>query len=228
VVTETPTTRRKVPPKASPPSPPLVLGLCGAIGSGKSTVARMFAECGAVVVDADRIAHDVLRRKTVKAAIARRWGRDVFRPDGEVDRAALGRVVFADPAEIRALNALTHPLIRKEIARQMAAARARPGTPLIVVDAPLLLESGLAASCDVLAYVAAPAATRAQRVRARHGWSADELARREAQQWPAAVKRAHCHHVIVNAGSLARTTAQVRCLFRKLVSPARPALSAPK
>jgi len=209
-------------------SRPRVIGMVGGVGSGKSTVARLFAECGAAVVDADRIAHEVLKRPTVKNEVARRWGREVFRPDGEVDRAALGRAVFAEPNGAETLNALVHPLIRVEMEREMRAARAAQAARLIVVDAPLLLEAGREDWCDALVFVDAPRAVRAERVHIRHGWPAAELDRREARQLDVEAKRARCAYTIDNSGSEEQTAAQVRRLGAQLVSekPQRSRLAA--
>lgn len=186
----------------------IIIGLCGGIGSGKSTVARLFAESGATVIDADRIAHEVLKAEDVKREIGKRWGMAVIGPDGEVDRATLGHRIFTEDADARELDDLVHPRIRERMDRELSAARRRGG--LIVIDAPLLLEVGLDEWCDALVFVEAPEAVREERVRRRHGWTPEDLARRQAQQMTPEAKRAECDFTISNGGALTRTAALVR------------------
>ena len=194
----------------------IVIGLCGGIGSGKSTVARLFAESGAAVIDADRIAHEVLRDEDVKRAIGERWGAEVIGPDGEIDRVSLGGKVFAEDADAQELNDLVHPRIRERMGRELAAAGRRGG--VIVIDAPLLLEAGLGEWCDALVFVEAPKAAREGRVRRRHGWTPEDLARREARQMDPEAKHAGCDFTIDNGGALSRTGAVVRELYEQLTS----------
>jgi dephospho-CoA kinase len=183
----------------------VIVGLVGGIGGGKSFVASLFAERGARIVDADRIVRRLLRLPAVRARIRRVWGPPVFRRDGSIDPAALAAVVFRDPAELRKLNRILHPLVRREMRAAISRSRAR----LLVVDAPLLLEAGIAGWCDRIVFVDAPRAMREARVRRERGWSAGELRRREGRQLPLARKRAAADWVIRNAGSARETRAGV-------------------
>ncbi len=182
-----------------------VFGVLGGVASGTSAVARELAGPTGVVLDADREVHAVLRQPAVLATLRAEHGAGIFGPDGELDRAALARIVFADPAARSRLEALTHPLVRANLRARLEAARAS-GVPRIVLDVPLLLENdaqhGLVAECDALVWVETDPLVRAARAAATRGWSPDEVARREAAQWPADQKRARARHVVANDGTL--------------------------
>jgi len=183
---------------------PVIIGITGGIGSGKSTVARMLAELGADLVDADAIAHEVLRRDDVKDAVRSEWGPDIFGLDGEVDREALARLVFADGGRIERLEAIVHPPVIDRIRRQLVASTA----PAVVIDAPLLTESKLNEQCDAVVFVEAPEDERRRRMKNR-GWPADELRNRGARQQPLIEKRKLSQYVIENGNSLSATQEQV-------------------
>lgn len=126
----------------------LRIGITGPIGCGKSTVAGWLAETGAVVVDADRLAREVTAPgEPALAAIAARFGERFLRGDGTLDRPALGRLVFADPAALRDLEAIVHPAVRPRIAAAVAAAEGA-GSDIVVIEAIKLVEAGYAAECD--------------------------------------------------------------------------------
>lgn len=184
---------------------PFVFGVLGGVASGKSAVAKALAGPEGAVVDADLEAHAVLREPEVVAEVRAAFGEGVLGPDGGVDRTALGAVVFRDPEARARLEALTHPRIRANLRARLEAARAAR-VPRIALDVPLLLENdarhGLAAECDALVWVETDPAVRSARAAATRGWSAGEVARREAAQWPAAAKRARARHVVQNNGTL--------------------------
>lgn len=191
----------------------LVIGLLGGIASGKSTVASQLARLGARVLDADRIAHAVLRDPTVKQRIRRRWGHDVFTRSGAIDRRSLAARAFASPDDHKALVRITHPLILKRIRRQLALAKQTRHSSPVVLDAALLAESGLAKLCDLLVFVSCDRQRRQQQAAARHRWSTSELARRERFQMPLSQKRRMAHIVLTNHGSLDDLRRQVLRLF---------------
>jgi dephospho-CoA kinase len=186
-----------------------VIGLIGAICAGKSTVARLLAGHGGAVVDADKLGHAVLDEPEVQAQLVTRWGERVRGADGRTDRRVIGPIVFADPAERAALEAIVFPRIRAREAAQFAAADADPACRFIALDAAVLLEAGQREVCDKLLFVDAPLPLRQVRVAARGKWTAAELARREAAQMPLAEKRSHADAVIVNDGDLAALDAAV-------------------
>ena len=178
-----------------------VIGLVGGIGAGKSLAAAALAARGGAVIDADRIGHEVLQLPEVVDRLAARWGPRVLRPDGTPDRRAIAAVVFADPAERAALEAIVFPEIERRARAAVAAARADPAVRFVVLDAAVMLEAGWHGVCDKLIYVDAPRDLRLRRLAARSGWVAWDLTAREAAQMPAAEKIARADAVVVNAGT---------------------------
>ena len=181
-----------------------MIGITGGIGSGKSTVAGMLARLGADMIDADAIAHDALDRDDVRRAIGAAWGPGVFDAAGRVDRKALASAVFHEEEQTRRLNAIVHPPVLAEIHRRLKASQAKA----VVIDAALLVESGLDRHCDVVLFVDAPEAAQRERVAAR-GWTDRELRRREAQQLPLDAKRRRSRYVIENGTTQENTFRQV-------------------
>jgi len=187
-------------------TPQRVIGLVGGIASGKTTVARLFAERVRVAhVDADVVAREVLREPAVAAALRTRFP-GAIGADGSMDRTALADRVFGRPEELAALERLTHPRIRSGIEARIAAASG----PWVLLDAALLQETGADSLCDVVVFVACPARTRRRRAARTRGWTAEEHARRERRQWPVARKRARADLVVDNGDGEERTRESVR------------------
>lgn len=199
----------------NPKSPVPVIGLVGGVGAGKSTVARMLAEEGCRVVDADRIAHDVLREDDVKNAVRETFGDSVFDSGGEVDRDRLGREVFGDSGRREALERIVHPPILARMRDEVEAAGAE-GPPAVVIDAPLILEKGLAKWCDGMVYIQVPVEVRHRRLREARGWSPSEIQRREASQIPLKKKRRRADTIIDNSASPEHTREHVRRVLARL------------
>lgn len=204
---------------AQPRSLP-VIGLCGGIGAGKSAVAAILADLGCLVIDSDQRARAALDRPDVRDQLVAWWGDDVLAPDGRIDRSRVARIIFSDPQQRARLEALVHPIVRQDRAAMIAEAAAVSGNAparfrAVVIDAPLLFEAGLDRECDTILFVDAPAEQRLRRVQASRGWSADELARREAAQWPLERKRAASGHVVNNADG-ADPTPQLRTILEGL------------
>ncbi|MCX2969003.1 MULTISPECIES: dephospho-CoA kinase [Streptomyces] len=192
----------------------LSVGLTGGIGAGKSEVARLLASYGAVVVDADRIAREVVEPGTEgHAAVVAEFGEGVLGPDGALDRPALGRIVFADDERRAALNAIVHPLVG---ARSAELQRAAGGDAVVVHDVPLLTENGLAPLYDVVVVVDASQETRLRRLTELRGMPEDEARARMAAQATRAERRAVADHVIDNDGPLEALEPQVRALWESL------------
>jgi dephospho-CoA kinase len=186
------------------------IGLTGGIGSGKSAAARRFAELGALVIDADLVAREVVEPGTDGlAAVVAEFGEQVLDGDGRLDRPALARVVFADEAARARLNVILHPRIRARVAERIAAAP--PGT-VVVQDVPLLAETGQAGQFDLVVVVEAPAELRVQRLVRDRGMPAEQARARMAAQATDAQRREIADVVIVNDGSPDDLRAQVdRC-----------------
>ncbi|MHC5004807.1 MAG: dephospho-CoA kinase, partial [Planctomycetota bacterium] len=180
------------PPIPDPSRP--VIGLSGGIGAGKSTVADLLAGFGCVVTRSDDDGRAALRDPEIRATIVGWWGREVLGPDGEIDRGAVARIVFADPAQRVRLEALTHPWIEARRVEQWR--RAPAGAPAFVIDAPLLFEAGLDGQCDAVIFVDADPAVRLRRVREGRGWDEAELTAREDSQMPLDAKRAKADYVV--------------------------------
>jgi len=193
-----------------------VIGIAGGPAAGKSTVARLLAELGAAVVDADRLGHEVLKEDWARDAARRRWGDAVLDEKGEVDRRKLGRIVFRSEEDRRFLNELVHPRIRALMQEEIERHRAEGAAKWIVLDAALLLEGGLEAWCDVLVFVEAAKGSREARAGRERGWEPGEMARREAAQMPLEEKRGRCGFVVYNDGTIEATRKQVRELCERL------------
>ena len=192
----------------------LRVGLTGGIGCGKSSVSRLLASYGAVVVDADLLARQVVEPGTAGLrAVVKEFGNDVLNPDGSLDRDKLGAIVFADEERRKALNAIVHPLIGE--ATQVELERAKDGD-VVVHDVPLLVEGNLMAMYDLVAVVAAsPATAKARLVRDR-GMTPEAAQARIDAQLPIEAKRAVADVVIENDGPIEKLEPQVKRLWVRL------------
>ena len=184
-----------------------VIGLVGGIGSGKSEVGGILRTLGCVVCDSDSLVRDLYRTPELKTELQSWWGLGILDEQGQIDRIAVGAIVFKDPLERARLEAFIHPRVETERAKMFTAAPA--GTRALVIDAPLLLEAGLADACTRIWFIEAPEQIRHTRVMTSRGWTADELARREAAQWSLDRKRAAAHDVLRNDGDPASLREQV-------------------
>ena len=193
---------------------PFVLGVTGNIAAGKSTVTAELARLGATVFDSDAIYHELIAPgQPLHGRIRARFGDEVINPDGSLNRRALGAIVFSDPAQLAALDRLTHPAIMAESDRRVAAA----ATPVAVIDAVKLIESGHADHCDQVWVVTARPDQQVTRLMERNRLTRDEAARRVAAQPPLAAKLRRADVVIDNSGTVAETQAQVRAHWASLL-----------
>jgi dephospho-CoA kinase len=189
-------------------------GLTGGIGAGKSEVSRLLASYGAVVIDSDRIAREVVEPGTEGlVAVIAEFGDEVLGADGRLDRPRLGAIVFADPGRLRALNAIVHPLVRARSAELEAAAG--PDT-VVVHDVPLLTENGLASLYDLVVVVDAMPETQLDRLVRLRGMSEDEARARMAAQATREQRLAVADIVIDNNGPLEALEPQVRKVWDDL------------
>jgi dephospho-CoA kinase len=173
------------------------------MGAGKSTVARLLVERGAHVVDADAIAREVVEPgEPALAAIVEEFGDEVLTADGALDRAAMADIVFDDPERLRALEAITHPAIRRGIQDRLAAHADAADDRVVVLDHPLLVETGMATSLPVVVVVTAPEDVRVARLAAGRGIDPEDARARMRNQAGDEERRAAATHVIVNDGDL--------------------------
>ena len=195
----------------------LRIGLTGGIGSGKSTVSALLAARGAVVIDADRIAREVVEPGTPGlAAVVEAFGKQLLRADGSLDRPGLAAIVFTDPEARKRLDGIVHPLVRARAAELAAAA---PDDAVVVHDVPLLVETGQAGSYDVVLVVEADAETRVRRL-VQRGLAEDDARARIAAQATDAQRRAAADVVLDNSGTPEELAAQVDRFWTERVEPA--------
>lgn len=192
------------------------VGLTGGVASGKSTVSAILAELGAVVIDADKLAREVVAKGTDGLAeVVRVFGEDVLTDDGELDRPAVGRIVFGDAAARKRLEAIIHPRVRARSAEMEAAA---PADAVVVHDIPLLVESGQADAFDAVLVVDAPPETQLDRLVRLRGWKRADAESRMAAQAGREERRAVATHLIENTGTREDLRERVAEVFDELVA----------
>ena len=198
------------------PGKMILIGLTGNIASGKSEVARMLAERGATLIDADVLAREAVEPDTQALKdIVKRWGKDVLKSDGSLDRGALRQIVFADQNELDALNRIVHPGVTRLRDREIAKARER-GDDLVVCVIPLLFERNLVEEFDAIVLVDAPRPLRLERLVRTRGLDETDAMNMIVSQMPAELKRARADYVIENNGSLADLERDVDELWSSL------------
>lgn len=198
-----------------------LIGLTGGIAAGKSTIARRLAERGAVHLDADQLARAVVEPgEPALAQITERFGDAVLAEDGSLNRAALGAIVFADPAALADLNAIVHPAVRARTEALFAAAEAATPGAIVVYDVPLLVEAALPYPFDRIVVAEAPAAERVRRMVEERGMSEEEARRRIANQATDAQRRERADVVIPTGGTMEETLAATDAFADTLPWPA--------
>ncbi|WP_339172776.1 dephospho-CoA kinase [Paenibacillus sp. FSL H7-0943] len=195
----------------------MIIGLTGGIASGKSTVSALLVNKGARLVDADVIAREVmLPGHEVLAAAAKQFGKEILFPDGTLNRAKLGEIVFQDPVALQTLNNLTHPAIRQEIKDRMYSMEQEEPKRLIIVDIPLLFESGLETLFHEIVVVYVPREMQIARLIERNRLSLEEAEARLNAQMDIEQKRNKADYIIDNSGDLAYTEQQVAVFWDRL------------
>ena len=193
----------------------LLVGLTGGIGSGKSTVARLLEERGAVVFDADLLAREAVEPGTAgHGAVIERFGADVLAPGGELDREALASIVFADPSARRDLEQIVHPEVRRLFAEGSEAFR--DTDRVVVFSAPLLVETGMHTAFEILVVVSATVATQIERLMRQRGMSEASIRARIDAQAPLEDKAAVADFLVDNEGTLDELESQVERLWNDL------------
>lgn len=191
-------------------------GLTGGIASGKSTVARMFSDMGARIIDADALAHRVIGpgHRAYEEIIAR-FGRAVLNDRGQIDRETLGRIVFSDEKARKELERMTHPRIGEEILKEIRISEEK-GDSHVLVEAPLLVEAGMHSWLKPFIVVSVPPEVQIDRLMMRNGLTQEEAVRRVRSQMPLEEKAGLADFVIDNSGSLERTRRQVEAVWGRV------------
>ena len=190
----------------------MIIGITGSFGSGKTTVAKMFARLGAYAIDADKVYHFLIRRReNCYKKIVRYFGKDILTKSGQIDREKLGKIVFKDKTKLKLLNGITHAEVAKEIKRIVKSKKSK----FIVIDAPLLIESGFHKEADRIILVANKKEDQVKRIRESRGLPAKEILKRIRMQMPFKEKLAFADFIIDNSGSRSDTLTQVREIWKK-------------
>ena len=195
-----------------------IIGLAGGIGSGKSTIARLFGEMGGLVLSADEQVRAAYGDPAVKSTIRSWWGDEVFDKVGEVNRRVLGRIVFENPEEKKRLEALLHPIVAQTRRGAMETAASDAQVLAYVWDIPLLFEVGLDRDCDAVVFVEAPLEERLKRVKATRGWDEAELLRREKLQLPLDNKRQMSNYIVQNTADVGFARRQVQDVLSTILT----------
>ena len=203
-------------------NPKPIIGLAGGIGSGKSAVADGFGTLGCGVINADHDVHQVLKEPDVVRQLAEWWGGSVIGADGNVDRKAVAKIVFNNPAETARLNSLIHPRVGSSRLKRTAELLADPQIQAVIWDAPLLFELGLERQCDAVIFVKAPYEQRVKRVAETRHWSASELDRREKMQFALDKKQNMADYVVDNSGEVSAILRQVQRVLSQVLSRNSP------
>jgi len=191
----------------------MVVGLTGSFGSGKSTVAGMFRSRGAQVIDADRLAHRlIIPGSGIYKRIVSAFGKGILKKDNTVDRRRLADIVFSNRLALKALDRIVHPAVIRLIKNKIRASRQR----MIVLDAPLLIEAGLAGLTDKLVVVKAPVRKQIARIRKKSPLSERDILKRIRRQLPLVKKLRLADFIIDNSGTIGQTRKQVEQIRRRL------------
>jgi dephospho-CoA kinase len=195
-----------------------IIGICGGVGAGKSRVAAEFGRLGCLVVDSDKLNHEVLLQPDILRVLQSWWGQEVVTPDGKPNRRRIADLIFADAEQKQRLEGLLHPLILQRQAAMITAVEDNPAVKAIVIDSPLLLESQLDRQCDEIVFVEAGESRRLERLRRKRGWTAEEIQRREGWQIPLVEKRSRAAFVVDNDGPAEQLRPQVADILQTILA----------
>jgi dephospho-CoA kinase len=192
-----------------------VVGIVGGIGSGKSVVAELLRKQNGYLVSADQLGHEALRQTDIRASVVARWGKEILNEDGQADRKKIGKIVFAEPEELRFLESLVFPYIEKRIWQEIARAEGQPAVKFIILDAAIMMETGWHRFCYKTLFVDAPREIRLARLEASRGWSEKELNRREMAQMPNEEKKRRADVIILNDEGVEKVARQVQAALEQ-------------
>lgn len=195
-----------------------IIGILGGIGSGKSTVAAQFSELGCRVIDADKLAHEVLGRPEVKEHIKGHFGEAVFDEKGEVDREKMAEIVFSDEKKLKFLTSIVHPVVMELVEELISKFEIEKSVKAIVLDVPLLAEVGWENRCDVRVFVDSSMKNRAVRAQNRGLSDKNQLKNREKLQISLDKKADMSHYIVNNNSNLSALKEQVEEIFTKIIN----------
>lgn len=195
----------------------IVIGVAGGIASGKTTVAQLFRELGASILNADKIGHELLQTDRLRERIRSAFGDGVFTREGDVNRQELGRFIFSDDDARNTLNRLVRPAIRAEIRRQIGVMREKGQEEVIVVDAPLLLDTGPTDLADCVVLVTAPTSIRKERIIRRNNLSEREAEQRIAAQVSDTKQAKWADYVLENTGTRNELVEKAKTIWKCIV-----------
>ncbi len=193
-----------------------IIGLTGAPGAGKSTVARQFEKLGCAVIDADQLNHEVLTNPNVIQKIVSWWGEQVQRADGQLDRHAIGGIVFENSDKLNQLTQLVHPLIAEREKELINLYQGIPEVAAVVLDVPLLFEVGQDKWCDTVVFVDCEEPIRQKRLKKNRGWEEEKRKKIENLQLGVNVKAQKADYIIRNNSSVSEIAVQVKNVFNKI------------
>jgi dephospho-CoA kinase len=191
-----------------------IVGIVGGIGSGKSALADELVKLGGHLITADKLGHEALRQVDIREKVIERWGRELLDATGEIQRRALGRIVFADAAELRELEAMVFPFIGKRIHEEIARANQDSWARFVILDAAIMMEAGWDKNCSRVIFVDTPKEIRLERLRRQRRWTAEELDSRENAQMAVEEKRRRADAIIDNSGGPEKARSQLQTLLR--------------
>ena len=200
----------------------VVIGVTGGFGTGKSTVAKIFKQLGAVVLDADVIAHHVMEPKRLAwRQIVKAFGEGILNEDQTVNRKRLACLVFKDEQSRTRLERIVHPQVLRHIRAQLHRLARSRRIRAVVVDVPLLVEVGAQKMVDALVVVTAPPEVQRERLKHKYGWSEEDVSARMAAQWDISAKAALADYVVDNSDGVDTTRTQVKRIWNQLVTTSR-------
>lgn len=199
----------------------MVIGLTGAMGAGKSVLADLLRDLGAIVLNADKIGHRVIEEPLVRQSLVRAFGQSIIGSDGQLDRRQLGHLAFADNEKLQMLNALVRPALEQDLWRQVALDREQNRGRHLIIDAPLIFEWDIENRFDVIIVVHTDVALRMERLAIR-GVTANEIKGRLAGQFSAEEKKRRADIVVYNNGNMAALALTAQTLWKRFKQPIAP------
>ncbi|KPK76747.1 MAG: hypothetical protein AMJ79_05605 [Phycisphaerae bacterium SM23_30] len=199
-----------------------IIGLTGGPGAGKTTVARQFQKLDCAVIDADEINHQVLAHPEVTRQLVQWWGEDILAPNGQVDREAVGQIVFEDARKLKKLTDMVHPLIAERVKKLIESYQGDSQVAAVVLDVPLLLEAGYEIGCDLVVFVAADEAIRRRRLMQIRGWEAEKVKKIENMQLSLDSKAKKADFIVYNNSDISVLASQIEKIFNTLIEGRKP------